>query len=162
MANGAAPGSTATENVRPTTWQMMAARGLIGLVLALNLQCAFAFLIQPGAYASGFELNQGADGMVIGEALLRALGLLFVMWNVPYAVACWNPRRHLVSLLEAVAMQAIGLVGESWIWLALPQAHPVARASLLRFMLFDGAGLALLLAALALVLASRRTFLPKR
>ncbi len=47
------------------------------------------------------------------------MGVLFLMWNVPYAVALWHPLRHRISLYEALAMQAIGLLGESLIYLSL-------------------------------------------
>ena len=67
------------------------------------------------------------------------------MWNVPYAVALWHPLRYRISLYEASAMQAIGLLGESIILLCLSPAHATLHASLLRFIAFDGAGLILLL-----------------
>ena len=60
------------------------------------------------------------------------MGVLFLMWNVPYAVALWHPVRHRVSLYEAVAMQTIGLIGESLILWSLGGAHPVAAGSVTR------------------------------
>jgi hypothetical protein len=124
---------------RASRWRIWLARACIGLVLAWNVQCAVAFLVAPATYASGFELNGDA-----GSAAVRGIGLLFLMWNVPYAVALWHPVRHRVSLYEALAMQAIGLLGESLIFLSLSAAHSAARASLARFIAFDAAGLALL------------------
>jgi hypothetical protein len=118
-------------------------RLLIALVLFWNVQSAIAFLAWPGNYAPGFELT-GA----VGDAMLRGLGVLFLMWNVPYAVALWHPVRYRISLYEAIAMQAIGLVGESAIYLSLPAVHNLARASVGRFILFDALGLLALLAAL--------------
>ena len=128
------------------------ARVCIGLILVWNLQCALAFLVAPPRYAAGFELPGEA-----GNAAVRGIGLLFVMWNVPYAVALWHPVRHRVSLCEALAMQAIGLLGESFILLSLPAAHVVARASLGRFIAFDAAGLALLVVA---YFSTRRLVIP--
>ncbi len=60
-----------------------------------------------------------------------------------------DDRAHALAGLSAlaVAMQAIGLVGESLILWALPGAHPVARATVTRFIAFDGSGLILLLVA---------------
>ena len=110
-----------------------------------NLQAAFVFLIWPERYTAGFEL-QGMPS----EAMLRGFGVLFVMWNVPYAVALWNPIRHRISLYEALAMQTIGLVGEGAIYLSLPGAFDLLRASISRFILFDLVGLILLLVALFL------------
>jgi hypothetical protein len=118
------------------------ARILIGVVLIWNLQAALVFLLRPEAYAPGFEIPGAA-----GEAMVRGLGLLFLMWNVPYAVALWHPVRHRVSLYEACVMQAIGLIGESLIRSSLPVAHIAARAAVGRFILFDAAGLLALLAA---------------
>ena len=79
--------------------------------------------------------------------MLRGLGVLFVMWNVPYAVALWHPVRHRISLYEALAMQTIGLVGESIIYLSLPTIHDLLQGSILRFIGFDALGLVLLAVA---------------
>ncbi len=117
----------------------------VAVVFFFNVQCAIAFLIAPQGYASAFEL----EGEV-GAAVIRALGVLFLMWNVPYAVALWNPMKNRLSLWEAVVMQAIGLVGESAIYLTLGDSHPVARAAIGRFVVFDGAGLALLIGAVVM------------
>ena len=118
------------------------ARLLIGLVFFFNVQCAIAFLAAPQLYAASFELSGSP-----GEGMLRGLGLLFLMWNVPYAVALWHPARQRTSLYEAIAMQAIGVVGESLLLLTFPAGHAAIRASVGRFILFDGGGLALLLLA---------------
>lgn len=118
------------------------ARLLIGIVLIFNVQCALAFLISPQLYAPGFELSGAA-----GEGMVRGMGVLFLMWNVPYAVALSHPLRRRVSLWEALAMQAIGLAGESLLLLSLEPGHALLRASVGRFILFDGAGLLLLILA---------------
>lgn len=120
-------------------------RALIAMVFLWNMQAALAFLIEPALYAPGFELT-GPPGL----AMVRGLGVLFVMWNVPYAVALWHPVRHRVSLYQAVAMQAIGLIGESLILWSLGGAHPLAAGTVTRFIAFDGAGLALLVLAACL------------
>jgi len=117
-------------------------RVLIGAVILWNVQCAIAFLAAPGTYAPGFELSGPA-----GEAMVRGMGVLFLMWNVPYVVALLHPVRHRTSLYEAVAMQAIGLVGESLILWRLGAGHPAASGTVLRFIAFDGAGLVLLVLA---------------
>jgi len=119
-----------------------AARILIGAVLASNLYCAFLFIWQPEVYAPAFELN-GASG----EAAVRGMGVLFLMWNVPYAVAFINPIKHRLSLWEAVIMQAIGVVGENLILAGLPIEYAIARQSIMRFIVFDLAGLVCLLLA---------------
>jgi len=122
------------------------ARGLIGLVTAWNLQAALVFILWPGRFASGFELAG-----VPGAAAVRGTGILFLMWNVPYLVALWHPRRYRLALGMALAMQSIGLVGESLILATLPGGHVLLRASIIRFITFDGGGLLLLAGAFMLV-----------
>ena len=117
-------------------------RLLSGLVLLINLQSAFTYLLWPERYAPGFEMTGD-----IGAAMVRGMGVLFVMWNVPYVVALWNPVRYHIALYIAIAMQVIGLVGETWIYLSLPTVHATARASIMRFIIFDALGLLALLGA---------------
>jgi len=126
-----------------SSFRLWAGRVLIGAVILWNVQCAVAFLAAPRTFAPGFELGGPA-----GEAMVRGLGVLFLMWNVPYFVALLHPVRHRTSLYEAVAMQAIGLVGESLILWTLGAGHSVVSSTVLRFIAFDGAGLAALLAAI--------------
>jgi hypothetical protein len=122
--------------------RLWAARLLIGLVILWNLQAAFAFFTAPGRYAPAFELTG-----VPGQAAVRGVAVLFVMWNVPYLVACWEPRRNRLALGEALVMQAIGWIGEGIIFFTLSPGHALLWGSLLRFIVFDGVGLALLIAA---------------
>jgi len=130
--------------------RLWTARLLIAVVAGWNLQCALAFLLDPARFAPGFELAG-----VPGEAAVRGTAVLFVMWNVPYLAALWHPRRQRVSLWEALAMQAIGVIGESLILAWLPAEHADLHASILRFIAFDAAGLVLLAAALLLVREKR-------
>jgi len=123
-------------------WRLWLSRVLIGVVFGWNVQCGLVFILWPEAYAPGFEL-QG----IPGAAMLRGMGVLFLMWNVPYAVALWNPLRHRVSLYQAVAMQTIGLAGETLLLVTLPGYHALMQASAQRFIAFDGGGLMLLLLA---------------
>ena len=118
------------------------ARGFIGLTILWNLQAALVFLLWPERYTAAFEL-----GGTAGSAALRGIGVLFLMWNVPYLVALWHPVRHRISLYEALAMQTIGLVGEGIIYLAIPAIHAALQASVYRFFIFDTLGLVLLLIA---------------
>ncbi len=121
-------------------------RFLIGVVLLVNLHCALVFLWQPERYMGGFGLSGE-----VGRGMIRALGLLFLMWNVPYVFALRHPVKNYTSLLEAVIMQAIGFMGETLILLFGNDQDAVVTASIERFMLFDGTGLIFLVIALFVV-----------
>jgi hypothetical protein len=128
------------------------ARVCVGAVLFANVQCAVAFWRWPAGYAPAFELSGAA-----GEAAIQGIAVLFLMWNVPYGVALWHPRRYRLSLWQAVVMQALGVIGETLIWQQLPGGQAVLRDSLLRFIVFDAGGLAVLCLAAALVAGVRQT-----
>jgi hypothetical protein len=132
------------------TSRLWLARALIFTVIAWNLQAAFVFLLSPEAFAPGFELSG-----VPGTAAMRGIAVLFLMWNVPYLVAGWHPQKHNLALKEALAMQSIGLLGESWVFMSLTAEHALLQSSILRFIAFDAAGLALL--SLAFYLAKKPT-----
>ncbi len=119
------------------------ARLWIGGVLFFNVQCALAFLIQPQAYAGAFELQGTA-----GDVMVRSMGILFLMWNVPYVFALLHPVSHRLSLWQAWGMQAIGLLGETILLASLPEGHAALRATATRFIWFDGVGLLALTGAL--------------
>jgi len=132
------------------------ARSLIGFVIFVNVQCAIAFLLWPGRYAPSFELQGEA-----GDAIIQGIGVLFLMWNVPYGVALWNPMRHRLALYEAVVMQAIGLAGETWIYLSMSSTLAVARDALTRFIFFDALGLLALIVAVWLTRENRLPDMPQ-
>jgi len=115
-------------------------RVLIGAVFLMNVQAVVLFLWRPGSFAPAFEL----DG-VVGAAAIRGIGILFLMWNVPYFVALLNPVRYRISLYEALTMQLIGVAGESMLLLSLASGHPMLEGSILRFVIFDSLGLLALL-----------------
>ena len=124
--------------------RLLLPRVLIFLVLAMNLQCAFAYIFNPLPYVAPFELSAEP-----GRAAIIGIGILFVMWQVPYVVALTHPLRNHRSLLEAVLMQSIGLVGESLLFRTIPLANVVLRGSIFRFIVFDAGGLLLLIIATA-------------
>ncbi len=125
-------------------------RLLVITVLAWNLEAAITFMLQPRSYLAGFDL-QGIPGQVA----VAGTGLLFLMWQVPYVFAVVNPMRFRVSLIEALIMQGIGLLGETIILLRMPAIPADVQNSIFRFIIFDGIGLILL--ALALILVGRIT-----
>jgi hypothetical protein len=114
----------------------------LGIVLAANLSAAIPYVLDPAAYAGAFELG-GAPG----AAMVRGIGILFLMWNATYLPVIVDPLRQRTLFVIVLAQQVIGLAGESWILASLPPGHAALAASGLRFIAFDGAGLVLLLAA---------------
>jgi len=126
------------------------ARVCIGAVLAFNLQCAVVFLVWPDHFAPAYELSGTA-----GAAAVRGIGVLFLMWNVPYVVAVWHPQHQRAAVWQAVAMQTIGVLGEAGIRAGLPETNAVLSAAIARFIIFDAAGLAFLVVALALAAPPR-------
>ena len=122
--------------------KLLLPRVMILAVLVINLQCALAFIVNPLAYAASFELVGEP-----GRAAVIGIGILFLMWQVPYVFALLHPRKNFRSLTEAVLMQAIGLVGEWFLLRSVPAANAMLRGAILRFVLFDAAGLLLLLLA---------------
>jgi hypothetical protein len=117
------------------------ARMALGLVLAANLSAAIPFVIDPAASAGAFELS-GAPG----AAMVRGIGILFLMWNVTYLPVIVDPLRQRTLFVIVLAQQVIGLAGEAWILASLSPAHAALAASGLRFVVFDSTGLVLLLA----------------
>ena len=115
---------------------MNIARVLIGLVLFFNLQAAVLFIFNPNPYTAGFEVSG-----VAGAKIVQGMGILFLMWNVPYVYAALDPVRNRTSLTQAIIMQAIGVVGESILRLTLLPGHLALQQTAERFIIFDSAGL---------------------
>ena len=118
------------------------ARAALLAVLVANMTAAIPYVLRPASYAAAYELTG-----VPGEVTVRGFGILFLMWAVPFIPAIWHPTRNRVAFVCVLAMQAIGLVGESLMLAGLPAGHAVLRATGLRFIAFDGAGLVVLLTA---------------
>jgi hypothetical protein len=118
------------------------ARTLVAAVWIANLSAAIPYVLNPADYVTAFELSG-----VPGEVAMRGFGLLFLMWAVPFIPAIMHPVKYRVAFVCVLAMQVIGLIGESLMLMTLPAGHDTLRATGLRFIAFDGAGLAILLIA---------------
>ena len=130
-----------------------AVRVAYAVVFAINVQCALSFALWPGSFAGAYELSG-----VAGEAAVRGIGVAFLMWNATYPLVIANPAKHRALAGVVIAQQVIGLVGESAILATLPAGHDVLAGSILRFIAFDAAGLAIMVAAFAwMVVALRRS-----
>ena len=120
---------------------------LIGLVFFINVQAGLDFYFQPEKYISAYELSG-----IPGQISVAGVGLLFIMWNVPYAFALWNPFKYKISLIQATIMQSLGVVGETLLLTRFSNLdHPVLANSIKRFIYFDSAGLIFLLIATIII-----------
>jgi hypothetical protein len=136
---------------RATLWL---ARLALTVILFFNVSCALAFVVRPAAYAPGFEVSG-----VTGEVLVRGIGILFLMWNVTYPLAIYNPRRYRWLFLIVIIQQAIGLTGETWMLLTLPPGHTALATTGWRFVAFDGGGLVAMLLTFTLMQLPRSSSL---
>ena len=140
---------------QPESGRVWAARIAVMLVLLGNLSAAIPFVISPERYALAFELSG-----VAGAAMVRGLGVLFVMWTVAYLPLIVHPDRHPALFGVILAQQVLGLAGESWILATLPPGHTALVAAGLHFIAFDGMGLVVLLAAFGMLRRARDRGVP--
>jgi len=126
------------------------ARIVVGTVFLINVSCALVFILQPDKYSPGFEVT-GFPGRIY----VQGLGILFLMWNATYPLVIYNPIRYRAMFVVILIQQAIGVVGETWLWLTMPSGHLLLRTTGLRFMLFDGIGLIVMVAAYWLLMRYR-------
>ena len=103
-------------------------------------------MLKPAVYAPSFQL-QGVPGQVA----IAGYGILFLMWQVPYVFAVLHPGIFKISLWSALIMQVIGVIAESLLLSTIPGDYTLLRGSITRFIIFDGAGVPILLGALVLV-----------
>nr|AHF25151.1 hypothetical protein [uncultured bacterium Contig1772] len=118
------------------------ARVLVALVFFINVQCALQFVLWPGAYTAAYQL-EGASA----EAVVRSIGICFLMWNATYPPVIVRPGKYRVLFAVMLCQQAIGLVGESLLYFSLGPDLVVLASSVMRFIVFDAAGLVALVCA---------------
>lgn len=128
-------------NTTPSPVLLGVSRAVVALVCIWNLTAALPFAIRPSAYLHSFEVAGGGIG---AEALVRGLGIAFLMWQVPFLPVIWQPNRYRACFLCLLGMQFVGLLGESIMMLTLPAGHAALRATGWRFIIFDGTGLILM------------------
>jgi hypothetical protein len=120
-------------------------RLLILIVIAWNIQAAIFLLINSSVIATSIEIPQ-----IAGPSLIRGIGVLFIMWNIPYLFAAAHPVRFRISLVESLLMQFIALAGELILLSVSPIIPPALQNIFTIYSRFDAAGMALLLAAAAI------------
>ena len=121
------------------------ARVLVVLVFAIDVQCAVQFILWPDAYTAAYQV-EGASA----EAMVRTVGICFLMWNTTYPPVFVHPDRYRVLFGVVIAQQLIGLVGEALLLTSLQPGLEVLASSIVRFIVFDAAGLVLLAIAFLL------------
>lgn len=121
-----------------------ACRAAFAAVFAINVQCALSFVLFPSSYVAGFQLSGWT-----GNVAVQGLGVAFLMWNCTYPPFIASPRRWPVLGGVILAQQAIGLLGETTLYLQLPTEAAALHASIGRFMAFDAVGLLVMAAAFA-------------
>ena len=121
------------------------ARLLVLVVFVVNVQCALQFVLWPWDYVGAYQL-EGASA----EAVVRSIGICFLMWNTTYPPVIVHPKRYRMLFGVVIAQQLVGLVGESMLFLSLGPGLSVLASSVMRFIVFDAAGLVLLAVAFAL------------
>lgn len=126
-------------------------RFLILVVTAWNLLCAIQFVLFAQDYAPSFDLLPD----VTGRAVIQSIGILFIMWNIPYVFAFLHPSKWFIALISAVLMQFTGLIGEIWIKSQLLHSQKMV-SSIQRFIMFDAIGVIMLVFAVCLVWQNRR------
>jgi hypothetical protein len=126
------------------------ARLFIGSVISVNLLCAFDFLFNPQQFLINFSFTTAEQ-----QPVIQGIGLLFIMWNIPYLVAFINPLIYNISLYEAVFMQFIGLAGELILLGSSPNIPDSIKNTVIRFSIFDGVGFVFLIIAIWLVIKNK-------
>lgn len=130
---------------------LWAARLAITLVFGLNVHCALSFIFNPAQYLGAYELSGLA-----GNVAIQGIGVAFLMWNATYPFAIAHPYKHRLVFLIVLIQQTIGLIGESFIFWGIGDATPVLASSILRFIVFDAAGLVIMTAAFIWLMISAR------
>ena len=131
------------------------ARIAVLVVFVLNVTCAAQFILWPESYAPAYGLPSTPES----AAMVAGLGVAFLMWNVTYPAVIANPARFLALFVVVLVQQAVGLAGESYIWAQLiAQGLGDGRmaAGIMRFVIFDAGGLALMLVSFIVLVRSSR------
>ena len=131
------------------TGRVWAARVLVAVVFAINVMAAVQFILWPEAYVAAYQL----EGLA-GPAIVRSFGICFLMWNATYPPVIVHPDRYRMLFGVVIAQQLIGFVGESLLLSSLGAGLEVLAESIMRFAVFDGAGLVLLV--IAFVITQKR------
>ena len=123
--------SSAQKQVAP--WM---ARIAVAIVFVINVQCACAFIFFPDHYLASYGLSG-----IAGSAAIQGIGVCFLMWNVTYPLVIFKPDTYQSIFAIVLIQQIVGLLGESFIYFSLGSTQSLLANSIMRFIIFDGAGL---------------------
>jgi hypothetical protein len=124
------------------------------VVFFLNATCALQFIVMPNACAPAYGLPVNPDS----ATMVAGLGVAFLMWNVTYPAVIVDPVRFHALYVVVLVQQAVGLVGESVLWMRLAAANladSAMAAGIFRFIVFDAGGLLLMLLAFLVLQAGK-------
>ena len=108
-------------------------------VFVVNVHCALSYIINPAAFAPGFDLP-----LETGSVAVAGMGVAFLMWNATYPAFIVSPKRFTILGWVILIQQIIGLVGETIIYFSLTASSHMAAMSIQRFIAFDALGLVLM------------------
>ncbi len=129
------------ETKQTSVWVVRACYTVVGII---NVVCALQFICMPSHFAGAYELYGTS-----GEIALQGLGIAFLMWNATYPAFIVKPKAYSVVGVIILIQQVIGCVGETILLICLPVGHDILAHSIMRFILFDGAGLIIMGASFA-------------
>ena len=112
---------------------------MVFTVFAINIRCVIAFIFFAENYIRAYELT-GVPGMVA----IQGIGVAFLMWNTTYPLVIVRPDKFRILFIVVIAQQIVGLLGETFILLTMPGGYDILAGNILRFIIFDAAGLVLL------------------
>ena len=112
---------------------------MVFTVFAINIRCIIAFIFFAENYIRAYELT-GVPGMVA----IQGIGVAFLMWNTTYPLVIVRPDKFRILFIVVIAQQIVGLLGETFILLTMPSGYDILAGNILRFIIFDAAGLVLL------------------
>ena len=116
-------------------------RILVLAVFCVNMYCIVHFIFLPERFISAYELTG-----VPGIAAIQGIGVAFLMWNVTYPLVIVRPDKYRILYIIVIIQQVVGLIGETFILLTLPEGHGILAVNIMRFIIFDASGLVLLVA----------------
>lgn len=144
------------QKARIALWMMRLA---FAIVFIWNMQCALQFMFDPASYASAAGLPVEGNPVQVAASLaaVRGLGVAFAMWNATYPAFIARPERFRALGWVVLVQQVIGLVGELFVLGCIGDMSFAPARAIVRFAVFDAAGLVIMGATFAVWTALSRS-----